>query len=133
MTVDSDGYVWTCSSTGACRFDPDSETWQSASIGGYTGCMADAGDDGLLWMATGQGVQGVNRETLQVEKSCPNTNGTYGISIDFQGNVWGVNGSGAKRIDPDTCMFDTYAGLTGPYTYSDMTGFALANAGTPSG
>jgi hypothetical protein len=30
-------------------------------------------------------------------------------------------------------MFDTYAGLTGPYTYSDMTGFALANAGTPSG
>lgn len=24
-------------------------------------------------------------------------------------------------------------GLVGAYTYSDMTGFALANAGTPSG
>jgi hypothetical protein len=98
MTVDSDGYVWVCSSTGAGRFDPDDETWQSASIGGYTGCMADAGDDGLLWMATGQGVQGVNRDTLVVDKSCPSTNGSYGISIDFQGNVWAVSGNGAKRL-----------------------------------
>ena len=28
---------------------------------------------------------------------------------------------------------DTVGGLVGAYTYSDMIGFALANAGTPSG
>ena len=26
-----------------------------------------------------------------------------------------------------------YGGLVGAYTYSDMTGYALSNAGTPSG
>jgi hypothetical protein len=134
MTVDSDGYMWVCSSTGPARYDYEKKEWKTAMIGGYTGCMADSGDDGLLWMSTGQGVQGVNRETLMVEKSCPNTNGSYGISIDFKGNVWAVaSGSNANRVNPDTCQTDTYPGLTGAYTYSDMTGFALANAGTPSG
>ena len=28
------------------RFDPDSETWQVAQVGGFTGCMADAAEDG---------------------------------------------------------------------------------------
>lgn len=134
MTVDSDGYVWVCSSSGAGRFNPEDESWQTAQVGGYTGCMADSGEDGLLWMSTGSGIQGLDRETLQVEQSCPNTNGSYGISIDFQGFVWAVaSGSNANRVNPDTCEYQTYSGLTGAYTYSDMTGFALANAGTPSG
>jgi hypothetical protein len=134
MTVDSDGYVWVCSSTGPGRFDPANDSWQTAQVGGYTGCMADTGEDGLLWMSTGQGVQGVNRETLQVEKSCPSTNGSYGISIDFEGYVWAVaSGSNANRVDPETCQYQTYSGLTGAYTYSDMTGFALVHAGNPNG
>jgi hypothetical protein len=133
MTVDSEGYVWTCSSQ-AARFDPDNQTWQVAQVGGGAGCMAETGEDGLLWMANGQGIVGVNRDTLTVAKTCPNTNGSYGISIDFEGNVWAVAyGQNANRVDPETCQTDTYGGLVGAYTYSDMTGYALANAGTPSG
>jgi hypothetical protein len=133
MTVDSEGFVWTCSSQVA-RFDPGSETWQTAQVGGSSGCMADAHEDGLLWMATGgQNVIGVNRETLQVEKTWQ-TGGTYGVSIDFEGYVWTVAyGSVASKVDPETGQFWTYNGLVGAYTYSDMTGYALTNVGSPSG
>ncbi|HLT40512.1 MAG TPA: hypothetical protein VK034_29750, partial [Enhygromyxa sp.] len=54
MTVDSEGFVWLCSAT-VGRFDPATETWTTAVVGGWTGCMADAGDNGLLWMANGNG------------------------------------------------------------------------------
>ncbi len=132
MTVDSEGYVWTCSSQVA-RFDPNTEQWQTANVGGYTGCMADAAEDGLLWVSNGQGVIGVNRQTLQVEKTW-NAAGSYGVSIDFEGYVWAVaNGNTASKIDPETGQFWTYNGLVGAYTYSDMTGYALSNVGSPSG
>jgi hypothetical protein len=132
MTVDSEGFVWLCSGT-AGRFDPMTETWQTAQVGGYTGCMADAAEDGLLWMSNGSGVVGVNRDTLVVEKTW-NAAGSYGISIDFEGYVWAVaSGSTASKIDPVTGQFWTYNGLVGAYTYSDMTGYALSNVGTPSG
>jgi streptogramin lyase len=131
MTVDSDGYVWLCHSS-AGRFDPETETWEVANVGGGAGCMADAGDDGLLWMAAGQNVIGVNRETLLVEKTWA-ANGSYGISIDFYGHVWAVAfGSNATRVDQETGDAITYNGLVGAYTYSDMTGFAMANAGAPT-
>jgi hypothetical protein len=31
----------------------------------------------------------------------------------------------AYRFNPDTLQTDSYAGLIGPYTYSDMTGWGL--------
>jgi streptogramin lyase len=132
MTVDSDGMVWLCSAK-VGRFDPVTQTWATAAVGGWTGCMADAGDNGLLWMADGNGVVGVNRDTLEVEKTWPAA-GSYGVSIDFEGYVWVVaNGTNASKIDPETGEFWVYAGLVGAYTYSDMTGYALSNAGKPSG
>ncbi|HVI01144.1 MAG TPA: hypothetical protein VM869_20650 [Enhygromyxa sp.] len=132
MTVDSDGMLWLCSET-VGRFDPETETWETNFVGGWTGCMADAAEDGLLWMANGDGVVGVNRDTLQVEKSWA-TNGAYGVSIDFEGYVWAVAfGSNVTKLDPATGQTWTYGGLVGAYTYSDMTGYALTNVGTPSG
>jgi hypothetical protein len=126
MSVDSDGIVWLCSST-VGRFDPLTETWKTAPVGGYTGCMADTGDKGLIWLSNGNGVVGVNRETLAVEKTWAAA-GSYGVSIDFKGFVWVVaNGSTASKIDPMTGQFVTYNGLVGAYTYSDMTGFSLQN------
>jgi hypothetical protein len=41
MTVDSEGMVWMCSHAVA-RFDPNTETWATAQVGGSAGCMADA-------------------------------------------------------------------------------------------
>jgi hypothetical protein len=132
MTVDSEGFVWLCSDF-VGRFDPGTETWQTAHVGGYTGCMADAAENGLLWMSDGQGVIGVNRDTLQVEKQWPAA-GSYGISIDFEGYVWAVAyGTTVSKIDPVNGQFWTYNGLVGAYTYSDMTGYALSNVGSPSG
>jgi hypothetical protein len=134
MTVDEDGMVWLCRNYVA-RFDPMTETWTTAQTGGYTGCMADVGEDGLLWQAASgiNGVIGVNRDTLQVEKMWP-AGGAYGISIDFEGYVWAVAfGSTVSKIDPDSGQYWTYNGLVGAYTYSDMTGFALSSVGTPSG
>jgi hypothetical protein len=57
------------------------------------------------------------------------------VSIDFFGNVWAVNGSGAHRVDPNTGDVTSYTGLVGAYTYSDMTGHALSvvGGGVPSG
>ena len=54
------------------------------------------------------------------------------MSIDFYGYVWVVDMStNAFRVDPETLTFDSYAGLTGPYTYSDMTGWGLSNVTFP--
>ena len=56
-------------------------------------------------------------------------------ATDFDGNVWGVgfSSSNAYRIDVPTQTIDAVGGLVAAYTYSDMTGFALAAAGVPSG
>ncbi|MCX4247723.1 NHL repeat-containing protein [Paraliomyxa miuraensis] len=133
MTVDQDGYVWTCSYD-AGRFDPVTETWQQASVNGSGGCMSDGGD--ILWMANSPMV-GINRHTLAVEYSIPLPEYVHGVSVDYQGYVWGVGMStSAYRVDPNTGLYDTVGGLVNPYTYSDMTGFALnnvGNGGAPSG
>jgi len=134
MTADVDGFIWNCGSR-AARFDPMTETWTvSPDVGAYTGCMADADPSGLLWMARFGGVIGVDRETFAVVQSW-DTPSSYGISIDFFGNVWAVDGSGAHRVDPATGDVTSYNGLNGAYTYSDMTGHALSvvGGGTPSG
>jgi hypothetical protein len=51
-----------------------------------------------------------------------------GVSIDYEGYVWLVDtlGDQAFKIDPVTINnFTVVGGLQFPYTYSDMTGFAL--------
>ncbi len=52
-------------------------------------------------------------------------------SADVQGKVWLVDqykdGGGAFVYDPVTKTSQWVGGLNGPYTYSDMTGFALKN------
>jgi hypothetical protein len=55
----------------------------------------------------------------------------HGISVDFDGKVWGVGfaNSNAYRADPETDEVESYNQLVGAYTYSDMTGFALSTAG----
>ena len=128
MTVDSDGYVWVCANDVA-RFDPETETWQQATVGGSGGCMADG--EGTLWMAS-NALVGVDTQTLQVVNTITIPSYAHGVSIDSDGYVWGVTLQEpyAYRADPITGLVQTFTGLNGPYTYSDMTGFALKNAGT---
>ena len=64
----------------------------------------------------------------------------HGVSIDFEGNIWGVGGepgigagTAAYRMDPVTGNYDVVTGLVDAYTYSDMTGFALVGSTPPQG
>jgi hypothetical protein len=129
MTVDSDGFVWACAYD-VGRFDPATELWQTAmGVGGSGGCMADL--SGTLWLANDPLV-GVDTTTLAVVQTVDLPQYVHGVSIDFDGNVWGVSlqAPEAYKVNPATGSFDTFTGLNGPYSYSDMTGFALKNAGT---
>jgi hypothetical protein len=93
--------------------------------------MEDA--NGILWSANGYGAQpiiGVDVNTMTVVHQYTIPEHAHGISIDFEGYVWAVGMStSAYRVDPATGLYDTVTGLVNPYTYSDMTGFALSSVG----
>ncbi|MBL8948961.1 MAG: hypothetical protein JNK45_37665 [Myxococcales bacterium] len=131
MTVDRNDRIWTCSSM-VGRFDYPSQTWQSAQAGGAGGCMPDG--ENLLWLANDPLVA-VDIDTLAVVQTIDIPNYVHGVSIDFNGNVWGpaIYNNEAYRVNPVTLQIDTVLGLNYPYTYSDMTGFGLSQTGTPSG
>ena len=142
MTVDHLGRPWTCNAKVA-RFDPQSETW-TVGTGepgpGGAGCMEDA--EGRMWVA-GYAITAIDVESMElldqfpmpVIGDNPDTGYGRGISIDFQGYVWSPShwSNAVYRLDPGSGEFDKVEGLDFPYTYSDMTGFALKNAGVPAG
>ncbi len=133
MTVDSDGFPWVCNSQVA-KFDPGTETWQTSAAlsSSGNGCMEDG--NGTLWVAA-ESFVGVDVNTLLEVGTLPIPARVRGVSFDFEGFVWGpsITSNEAYRVDPVTGQVDTITGFNYPYTYSDMTGFALSNAGTPSG
>ena len=138
MAVDSAGRPWTCAGGGASRFDPVLQTWQTLpSPGGnqWGGCMTDGA--GKLWHCRHSDATliSIDTETLQVIDQIPLPSYAHGISIDFNGYVWAVGfvSSDAYRVDPTFQLIETFSGLVGAYSYSDMTGFALSSAGTPNG
>ncbi len=130
IALDREGRPWTCGGGGAARFNLDDATWSSVGGQGIGGCMTDGED--TLWHSDPQGtLNGYDIETLELVNQIPLPEYVHGISIDFQGNVWGVSfaGNNAYRANPIDGQVDTYSGLTQAYTYSDMTGFALSTAG----
>jgi hypothetical protein len=138
IAIDAESRVWTCGGGHASRFDPETETWQSTpgASSGIGGCMTD-GEGTLYHSRYPQGViVAIDTETVTPVGEFVIPAYVHGISIDFTGKVWGVTfaGSSVYRLDPETALFDTYSGLVGAYTYSDMTGFGLASvSSTPSG
>jgi hypothetical protein len=145
ITIDEKGRVFVCGTLGLSRFDPATETWMTSPGGpvlGFNGCMTDGA--GKIWVGGGSdfgdaGLHGYDAETLMHITSYP-VGGVKGVSIDIDGFVWGVgspgafvqnaaNGNTAWRVDPMTGEVMMYDGLSGAYSYSDMTGFGLASAG----
>lgn len=154
MTVDSQGRVWLESwvgsgSASAARFDPSDGSWALANnhvANAMSGIQEDS--EGRMWMnywsydgdSSNPGLVYIDGETMQV--SAPfgiNCGGSScrGISVDLDGNVWSTAMAQniAYRFNPTTLVVDTYNQLVGPYTYSDMTGWALQNTtcGSPEG
>jgi hypothetical protein len=131
MAVDRNDKVWTCSGQ-VGRFDYATQTWQTAQAGGSGGCMPDG--QNLIWLANDPMV-GVDINTMVVSQTLDVPSYVHGVSIDFDGYVWGpaINNDEAYRVDPVTGQVDVVPGLDLPYTYSDMTGFGLSQVGGPSG
>lgn len=138
ITVDHNGRVWLSSMLGssAVRFDPDSETWDivPGSFLSQAGLMEHP--DGFMWIGTNTGAIEIDVETLAPGNVFVPAGGgeVKGISVDGDGFVWVVN-QFAHKVDPASGgLVGTYMGLSSPYTYSDMTGWALQNAAcTPEG
>jgi streptogramin lyase len=143
MTVDTKDRPWLASwlATGgasAARYDPVTATWALATnhvANVMSGIQEDA--KGRMWMnywnydntLTG-GVIYIDRETMEVSEPFEiNPCERRGMSIDLDGNVWSTSMgcNQAYRFNPDTKVITTYDQLDGPYTYSDMTGWALQN------
>jgi hypothetical protein len=154
MTVDRQGRVWLESwvgsgSASAARYDPMDGSWALANdhvANAMSGIQEDA--MGRMWMnywsydgdSSNPGLVFIDGETMEV--SAPfgigcGSSSCRGISVDLDGNVWSTSMAEnmAFRFNPDTEMVDTYNMLVGPYTYSDMTGWALQNTtcGNPEG
>jgi hypothetical protein len=132
ITVDHNGRVWLSSMFGssAVRFDPETETWDivGGSFLSQAGLMEHP--NGQMWIGTNAGAIAVDVETLALGNVfVPNGGGDVkGISVDGDGYVWAVN-QFAHKFDPASgAIVGTYVGLSSPYTYSDMTGWALENA-----
>ncbi|MCA9661021.1 MAG: hypothetical protein KC486_21950, partial [Myxococcales bacterium] len=133
MTVTSEGYVWICGRQ-TRRFNPQTEAWtQVATVNGGVhtgGCMGDG--DGILYRGSYAQIHGIDTTTMEVVKTLnvgqPGDDHIWGVAVDFDGKVWGVprNGTRAYKVNPNTGVIEIlFQGLTGAYTYSDMTGFAL--------
>ena len=133
MAVDGKDRPWLCGNNGVARFDYATGTFQTSADagGGSRGCMADQNH---IWLAGQANVRGVNLETMALEHNHSIPSYIHGTSIDFEGYVWGVSrDTRAYRVDPVSGAVDTVDGLNDPYTYSDMTGFGLANSVAPTG
>jgi hypothetical protein len=150
MTIDDKGRIWVCGALGVSRFDPTTETWTdnfTAVDTGFNGCMSDGA--GRVWVGGGSdggalGLFGFDTETMMlVDQVAMDDMGrpmnVKGVSVDVDGRIWGVSSPGAMmlgagniawRFDPMTREVASYDGLNGAYSYSDMTGFGLSQAGT---
>ena len=130
ITVDTKGRVWVDSGQ---RYDPMTMQWAS-QIGnqpgnGGSGVAQDL--KGRIWKATTGGVGWVDSETMMVGDTVPlpNPGLARGVGVDVDGYIWAVilGGTQAFRIHPDTYEIQSYDGLNGPYTYSDMAGGQINN------
>jgi streptogramin lyase len=138
FTVDTLGRPWIAGYAGGiARFDPVTETFDVNNAITGLGIQEDA--NGVMWMAhypwDYEGVIAIDRDSMAVidQIDLPSSL-AKGVSIDFYGYVWVVDqGTSAFRIDPATESIDTFTGLVGPYTYSDMTGWGLSSVSNPEG
>lgn len=133
ITVDHLGNVWVSSVLGssAARFDVATETWEPIMAGFMSLGGIVEGPNDLIWVAVDGGAFSIDMNTLMPGPSFVNGQTVKGVSIDVDGYLWAVDGA-AHKVDATTGqLVGSYNGLTGPYTYSDMTGHALNNTYCP--
>ena len=157
LAIDPFQGVWVAtgwSTAGLARFDMVNHTWQTFTNGGEAtrGVAVKLETD-----ATGQvngatvysshhgggcgGNQFVTAVDAQSGQMLPQINigsgkGPVGVAVDSDGHLWTVNqcDNSATKVDGESHnVIGTYPVGSGPYTYSDMTGYALKTITTVSG
>ena len=136
IAVDPQGLVWLGNNVvgDVLRFDPRDETWARFASGQKLTTRGVAADvAGNIWVASSNPSK-VSRFEGSSGKWLGDfdTGGTepVGIAIDADQFVWVVNrmSNNASKLDPETgAIVSTHVVGAQPYTYSDMTGYALNN------
>ncbi|MFZ5988016.1 MAG: prenyltransferase/squalene oxidase repeat-containing protein [Bacillota bacterium] len=141
IVVDKNGIVWSASSSSnsLIRFDPTTEKYTNNYGNGSVGRGVAVDKDGNVW-ASYSGNDRLNKfdatgKYLLSVNMYPNGRGPIGVGVDGDGNIWAVNQStnNATKIKIDGTILGYYRVGSGPYTYSDMTGFNLQNITTHEG
>ena len=153
MAIDPFQGVWVATGWnggGLARLDSVTYNWQHFSNPGFgatRGVAVKLDNDGT-GQVTGARVYSAHSETGKVTVidavtgqmlpaiSVGGGQGPVGVAIDSDGHLWTVNQSSnsATRINTDTNqIMGNYPVGSNPYTYSDMTGYALKTITTVSG
>ena len=145
ITVDMNGMVWTGHYSDHCitRFNPQTNQFNTITQNLGSHCPRGMAGSTDGYMYSGLGCSGstqiakVDIDTLAVELVDISPGSTpIGVALDSNGYVWAVNynTSNAMKVDPHTGQkFGPYPVGQSPYTYSDMTGYALQNFTAPQG
>ena len=142
IAVDQAGAVWIgncCCGYYAWRYTPSTGVWDNVSLSNRPrGIVADT--SGKVYVAVDQSdrVAKIDVATMTLEGNAELGGGRFpvGITIDSSGFVWAVNQSSnsASKVDPDSLdVLEEVAVGSAPYTYSDMTGYALKTVTAPEG
>jgi streptogramin lyase len=142
LTVDLVGRVWVggfpC--TAAFRYDPTTDTWMTVNVpgvGATRGIVVDK--NGEVWLAHSHCPDSTQDNTCgKISRFSSedgsglhtysfNAQGTIGVDMDSDGNLWGVNQNtnNVVRIEPQSGTTAMFPVGDGPYTYSDFTGHSL--------
>ncbi|MFT6395479.1 MAG: streptogramin lyase [Bradymonadia bacterium] len=146
IAVDASGNVWfgtwTCGTLGRldrASFDsgarPPTITTHGSGLSNTRGVAVDA--TGTIWLASSGNnrvarFRGSDRAQLGTSGTCSNP---IGVGVASDGNIWSMcNGSdSAQRWAPDGGLIQNVGVGDAPYSYSDMTGFALRAFTAPAG
>jgi hypothetical protein len=142
IAADARGYIYTAGSTCVSRLDPVARTWEKLDLRSYgssftRGLALDSKNQ--LWVAdTSAGMFHVDASgpvMVYKGKTANLSSNNVGAAIDYDNRPWIISqtNSMAYKVDPTDYSTQSIRVGTGPYTYSDMTGYQLRNAAAPTG
>lgn len=134
IAIDGEGNLWLGNFTenNILKYNPRTSQWQQFRDrnGGATRGIAVDGQ-GNVWVAnsSSNNVSKFRASDGAYLGTYPVGNGPIGVAIDNDGNIWAVNqgSSNATKLSPEGQNIGSFNVGSGPYTYSDMTGFQLRN------
>ncbi len=142
IAADARGNIYTAGSTCVSRFDPVAKTWEKLDLRAQgasfmRGLAID--NKNQVWVAdTSAGMFHLDASGPVMTykgKTANISSNNVGAAVDFDNRPWIISqtNSMAYKVDPTDYSTQGIKVGSGPYTYSDMTGYQLRNAAAPTG